>query len=131
MLTRLFLALVAAVAVLAPSALAATPDIHAHRGGTVVNGTPRFGEESIRAYRNAALHGFVFEVDAKLTEDGVPVAIHDATLDRTTNCSGEVRSHTLAEEGCRGCRAHRSCSSRLCGRAAPGTRSRSRRSPRC
>jgi hypothetical protein len=27
-----------------------------------VNGTPRFGEESIRAYRNAALHGFVFEV---------------------------------------------------------------------
>jgi glycerophosphoryl diester phosphodiesterase len=97
MLTRLFVALVAAVAVLAPSALAATPDIHAHRGGTVVNGTPRFGEESIRAYRKAALHGFVFEVDAKLTEDGVPVAIHDATLDRTTNCSGEVRARTLAE----------------------------------
>ncbi len=90
-------ALVAAFAVLAPPALAATPDIHAHRGGTVVNGTPRFGEESIRAYRNAALHGFVFEVDAKLTEDGVPVAIHDATLDRTTNCSGEVRVRTLAE----------------------------------
>ena len=81
----------------APSALAATPDIHAHRGGTVQNGTPRFGEESIRAYRNAALHGFVLEVDAKLTEDGVPVAIHDATVDRTTNCSGEVRSSTLAE----------------------------------
>jgi len=81
----------------APSALAATPDIHAHRGGTVQNGTARFGEESIRAYRNAALHGFVLEVDAKLTEDGVPVAIHDATVDRTTNCSGEVRSFTLAE----------------------------------
>jgi len=96
MLTRLSLALVGA-AVLAPSALAANPDIHAHRGGTVVNGTPRFGEESIRAYRNAALHGFVFEVDAKLTENGVPVAIHDATLDRTTNCSGQVRARTLAE----------------------------------
>ena len=96
MLTRLSLALVGA-AVLAPSALAANPDIHAHRGGTVVNGTPRFGEESIRAYRNAALHGFVFEVDAKLTENGVPVAIHDATLDRTTNCSGQVRARTLAQ----------------------------------
>jgi glycerophosphoryl diester phosphodiesterase len=41
----------------------------------------------------------VLEVDAKLTEDGVPVAIHDATLDRTTNCSGEVRTLTLAELG--------------------------------
>ncbi len=81
----------------APSAVAAIPDIHAHRGGTVLNGAPRFGEESLRAYQNAALNGFVLEVDAKLTEDGVPVAIHDATLDRTTNCSGEVRSFTLAE----------------------------------
>ena len=45
-------------------------------------------------------HGFVLEVDAKLTEDGVPVAIHDATLDRTTNCSGEVRTFTLT--GARG-----------------------------
>lgn len=86
----------------APPALAATPDIHAHRGGTVVNGAPRFAEESLRAYRNAARHGFVLEVDAKLTEDRVPVAIHDATLDRTTTCSGEVRTFTLAE--LRGCR---------------------------
>ena len=49
--------------------------------------------------RSAARNGFVLEVDAKLTEDGVPVAIHDATLDRTTNCSGEVRTFTLAELG--------------------------------
>jgi glycerophosphoryl diester phosphodiesterase len=90
------------VLLLAPVAGAAVPDIHAHRGGTVQNGTARFGEESIRAYRNAARHGFVLEVDAKLTEDRVPVAIHDATLDRTTNCSGEVRTRTLAElAGCR------------------------------
>ena len=93
---------VAALLILAPSAAAATPEIHAHRGGTVLNGTPRFGEESLRAYRNAALNGFVLEVDAKLTEDRVPVAIHDATLDRTTTCSGEVRTFTLAE--LRGCR---------------------------
>ena len=44
----------------------------------------------------------MLEVDAKLTEDGVPVAVHDATLDRTTNCSGEVRTFTYLElDGCR------------------------------
>jgi glycerophosphoryl diester phosphodiesterase len=44
----------------------------------------------------------MLEADAKLTEDGVPVAIHDATLDRTTNCTGEVRTFTLAElAGCK------------------------------
>jgi glycerophosphoryl diester phosphodiesterase len=83
--------------VLAPAASAATPEIHAHRGGTVLNGKPHYAEESIRAYMRAARHGFVFEVDAKLTEDGVPVAIHDATVDRTTNCSGEVRTFTYVE----------------------------------
>jgi glycerophosphoryl diester phosphodiesterase len=89
--------LVAAVlAAAVPTAAAAQPQIHAHRGGTVLNGKPTYTEESLDAYRNAAKHGFVFEVDAKLTADGVPVAIHDATLDRTTNCTGEVRSFTLA-----------------------------------
>jgi glycerophosphoryl diester phosphodiesterase len=73
------------------------PDIHAHRGGTVLNGKPRYAEESIRAYQRAARNGFVFEVDAKLTEDGVPVAIHDATLDRTTSCTGEVWTFTYVE----------------------------------
>jgi glycerophosphoryl diester phosphodiesterase len=67
-----------------------------------VNGKPKYPEESLAAYRNAARNGFVLEVDAKLTEDGVPVALHDATLDRTTNCTGEVRTFTLAELG--GCK---------------------------
>ena len=95
MLTRLLIALAVLLA-LAPAALAA-PVIHAHRGGTVVNGTAKYPEESLTAYQQAAKHGFVLEVDAKLSEDGVPVAIHDATLDRTTNCTGEVRTFTLAE----------------------------------
>jgi glycerophosphoryl diester phosphodiesterase len=86
----------------APAADAAVPSVHAHRGGTVVNGRATYPEESLAAYRNAARHDFVLEVDAKLTEDGVPVALHDATLDRTTNCTGEVRTFTLAELG--GCR---------------------------
>src|SRR5687768_15225137 len=105
MLTRHALALTVLAAALAPAAAqAATPDIHAHRGGPVVQGQPRFGEETSGAFRNAARHGFVLEVDSKLTEDGVPVAVHDATLDRTTNCSGEVRTFTLAE--LRGCRTN-------------------------
>jgi glycerophosphoryl diester phosphodiesterase len=92
------------LAVLAPAAAAAAaaPQIHAHRGGTVEKGKPRYAEESLAAYKRAARYDFVLEVDAKLTEDGVPVAIHDATLDRTTDCTGEVRTFTLAElAGCR------------------------------
>ena len=98
-------ALIAAVcagATAAPAA-AAPPEIQAHRGGTVSNGKPAFSEESLQAYRHAAANAFVLEVDAKLTKDGVPVAIHDATVDRTTNCSGEVRSFTLA--ALKACRA--------------------------
>lgn len=87
----------AAIAIPAPSAMAATPQIHAHRGGTVVNGKAKYPEESLAAYENAARNAFVLEADAKLTEDGLPVAIHDATLDRTTTCSGEVRALTLAQ----------------------------------
>jgi glycerophosphoryl diester phosphodiesterase len=98
----LVLAAVLTAAATAATAQAATPQIHAHRGGTVVNGKPTYAEESLDAYRSAAANGFVFEVDAKLTSDGIPVAIHDATLDRTTNCTGEVRSFTLAAlKGCR------------------------------
>jgi glycerophosphoryl diester phosphodiesterase len=101
MLIRALLA-AAVLFALAPPAIAATPGIHAHRGGTVVNGKARFAEESLSAYKNAARNGFVLEVDAKLTEDRVPVALHDATLDRTTHCTGELRTFTLAElAGCR------------------------------
>jgi glycerophosphoryl diester phosphodiesterase len=50
------------------------------------------------AYRNAARIGVDdFETDSYLSSDGVLVLIHDATLDRTTNCSGSVTAKTLAE----------------------------------
>ena len=118
MLARLLIACAALLA-LAPSALAA-PQLHANRGGTVANGKPLFAEESIRAYKQAARHGFVLEVDAKLTEDGVPVALHDATLDRTTNCTGELRTFTLAEL--------RACRTDVLG--SPGSPLRTRPAPR-
>lgn len=37
------------------------------------------------------------EIDVHLTKDGVPVVIHDAKVDRTTNGSGYVKEKTAAE----------------------------------
>jgi len=83
---------------LAPAAEAATPDVQAHRGGPVLAGVPTFPEETMPAFRHAAHElGVVLELDAKLTADGVPVVIHDDTLDRTTACEGLVADRTLAE----------------------------------
>jgi glycerophosphoryl diester phosphodiesterase len=48
------------------------------------------------AYRNAVRIGAdQMETDSWLTADGVLVLIHDQTLDRTTNCSGDVTSYTF------------------------------------
>ena len=84
-----------------PATAAAEIEIHAHRGGPLatVGGevVPILPEESMRAFEEAHANGYVVELDAKLTSDGVPVLIHDATLDRTTDCSGLVRDHTAAD----------------------------------
>jgi glycerophosphoryl diester phosphodiesterase len=82
--------------------LAAAPSpaaipIHAHRGGPYADGVPVYPDQTIPAFRNAARRGWVLEVDAQLTRDGIPLAIHDATLDRTTVCSGEVRDRTSGQ----------------------------------
>ncbi|MCS1351491.1 glycerophosphodiester phosphodiesterase [Mechercharimyces sp. CAU 1602] len=37
------------------------------------------------------------EIDLQMTKDGELIAFHDETLDRTTNGSGLVKDHTLAE----------------------------------
>ncbi|MFI2102807.1 glycerophosphodiester phosphodiesterase family protein [Isoptericola sp. NPDC019693] len=39
----------------------------------------------------------IVELDVRLTSDGVPVLMHDETVDRTTNGTGKVSSFTLAE----------------------------------
>jgi glycerophosphoryl diester phosphodiesterase len=84
---------------LAAASALASPAIHAHRGGALIGGKPTFPENTMPAFRHAAERGFVLELDVKLTEDRVPVVIHDATLDRVTPCSGEVADRTLAQLG--------------------------------
>lgn len=48
-------------------------------------------ENSMRAFQAAVDLGYGYlETDAHGTQDGVAVALHDATLDRTTDATGEV-----------------------------------------
>ncbi len=50
-------------------------------------------ENTLAAFRLGASHGYrMFECDVKLSADGVPFLMHDATLTRTTNAA----SHGLA-----------------------------------
>jgi glycerophosphoryl diester phosphodiesterase len=56
----------------------------AHRGAGAL--AP---ENTLAAFRLGAQHGYTaFECDVKLSADGVPFLLHDATLERTTNASG-------------------------------------------
>lgn len=46
-------------------------------------------ENTLAAFRLGAQHGYrMFECDVKLSADGVPFLMHDATLERTTNGQG-------------------------------------------
>ncbi|HZP11661.1 MAG TPA: glycerophosphodiester phosphodiesterase family protein [Nevskiaceae bacterium] len=55
-------------------------------------------ENTMVAVRNGQRQGAdVLEADLNMTSDGELVLIHDGTLDRTTDCTGAVNSHTLAE----------------------------------
>ncbi len=48
-------------------------------------------ENTLAAFRLGASHGYrMFECDVKLSADGVPFLLHDATLGRTTNASNRA-----------------------------------------
>ena len=56
-------------------------------------------ENTLAAFRLGARHGYrMFECDAKLSADGVPFLMHDATLQRTTN-GREVFGPAASEVG--------------------------------
>lgn len=67
--------------------------IISHRGAAAL--AP---ENTLSAMRIAFDQGVDFvEADLHLTADNVPVLMHDATLDRTTNGSGAVSAHSLEQ----------------------------------
>ena len=68
-------------------------DIVCHRG---INALAP--ENTLHAAQLCIDQGFQFvEIDIRTTSDGEIIVMHDATLDRTTNGSGPVSSHTAAE----------------------------------
>ena len=67
--------------------------IIAHRGWSA-----RYPENTLTAFCQAmALPIAGIECDVRLTADGVPVIMHDATVNRTTDGSGEVSSLSFAD----------------------------------
>jgi glycerophosphoryl diester phosphodiesterase len=63
----------------------------AHRGASA-----EAPENTMAAFELAVRRGAdAIELDVRLTADGMPVVIHDATLDRTTDRRGAVASRTL------------------------------------
>ena len=70
-----------------------SPLICAHRGRSGV-----FPENTIAAFEAAIELGVDFlELDVRRTADGEIICLHDPTVDRTTDGSGELSSLTLAE----------------------------------
>lgn len=55
-------------------------------------------EDTLVSFAQAAALGVdALEMDLHLSRDGVPVVIHDPTLDRTTDATGAVADRTVAE----------------------------------
>lgn len=55
-------------------------------------------ENTVSSFDYAGRSGaHMIETDLRLTKDGEIVLLHDETLDRTTNCTGDVALLTLAE----------------------------------
>jgi glycerophosphoryl diester phosphodiesterase len=69
------------------------PLVMAHRGGRGL-----WPENTLYAFERAVELGVdVLEMDIHTTADGVPVVMHDDTVDRTTNGSGPIQALTLEE----------------------------------
>jgi glycerophosphoryl diester phosphodiesterase len=63
-----------------------------HRGSAATE-----PENTLRALRSGMKCAHFVEVDVRTTHDGVPVIMHDATIDRTTSGKGTISGLTLPE----------------------------------
>jgi glycerophosphoryl diester phosphodiesterase len=69
-----------------------TPMVFAHRGASAF--AP---ENTLISFQKAVESGAeAIELDVKLSSDNEVIVLHDQTLDRTTDGSGDLRTHTLA-----------------------------------
>lgn len=72
--------------------------IAAHRGGYENDFKDKAPENSIANIQNAINHGFdIYESDIQRTSDGKFIIMHDPTIDRTTNGTGEVAKMSSEE----------------------------------
>jgi len=95
LLLYLFLALLADTAAPHPffTGIKSRPLVIAHRGGKGL-----WPENTVYAFQYASNMGVdVLEMDLHSTKDGALVMIHDKTVDRTTDGTGDVQSFTLSE----------------------------------
>lgn len=78
------------------------PRVYAHRGGSALG-----PENTIAAFDIGLAAGADgLELDVRLSADGIPVVVHDPTLDRTTDATGPVSAKSADElarvdAGCR------------------------------
>lgn len=71
----------------------ASPKIFAHRGAA-----NQFNENTIKSYKIASMEDVdALEIDLRMTKDNVLIAMHDETIDRTTNGTGRVSELTLRD----------------------------------
>jgi glycerophosphoryl diester phosphodiesterase len=67
--------------------------VTAHRGASYA-----YPENTVPAMEQAVAAGaHIIEFDLRMTRDGIPVVLHDQTIDRTSDGVGTPESHTLAE----------------------------------
>jgi glycerophosphoryl diester phosphodiesterase len=87
-----------AVLLAAAAPASAVVEIHAHRGGPLLNGQAKLPEDAQPAFEYGHSIGTdVVELDVKLSSDRVPFVLHDATLDRTTDCTGQIAQRSAAD----------------------------------
>lgn len=74
------------------------PERVAHRLGGGEGDKPYYWENSWPAYQRSLAAGVkIFETDVRWTSDNVPILMHDASVDRTTNGTGKVAEMTIAQ----------------------------------
>jgi len=67
--------------------------VASHRAAHII-----YPENSILSIKEAIRLGVdIVELDVKVTKDGVPVLMHDGTIDRTTTGSGKPSDYTYEE----------------------------------